>query len=84
MRLPVIRHLVEFTLDNDKDYLEETLDVLEHLIDARGIKDEELDLIGELMSNIIGALEVTENIKKGVNKREALNAFMKKVTAVGK
>jgi hypothetical protein len=36
------------------------------------------------MSNIIGALEVTENIKEGVNKREALNAFMKKVTAVGK
>ena len=84
MRLPVIRHLVEFTLENDKDYLEETLEVLEHLIDARGIKDEELDLIGELMSNIIGALEVTENIKEGVNKREALNAFMKKVTTVGK
>ena len=69
---------------NDDDYLIETLDVLEDLIDARGIKDDELDVIGELMSNMIGALEVTKEIKKGVNKKEALNAFMKKVTAIGK
>ena len=84
MRLPVIRHLVEFTLKNDDDYLIETLDVLEDLIDARGIKDDELDVIGELMSNMIGALEVTKEIKKGVTKKEAINAFMKKVTAIGK
>ena len=84
MRLPLIRHLVEFTLKNDDDYLIETLDVLEDLIDARGIKDEELDVIGEIMSNMIGALEVTADIKKGVPKKEALNAFMKKVTSVGK
>ena len=84
MRLPVIRHLVEFALKNDDDYLNETIDVLEDLIDARGIKDDELDVIGELMSNLIGALEVTAEVKKGVSKKEALNAFMKKVTSVGK
>ena len=84
MRLPVIRHLVEFTLENDKDYLEETLEVLEHLIDARGIKDEELDVIGELMSNMEGALEVEKLIKGGMTQKEALNDFMKRVMSVGK
>ena len=82
--LPLIKQLVNFADKNDVDFLIETLDVLEDLIDARGIKDEELDVIGEIMSNMIGALEVTADIKKGVPKKEALNSFMKKVTNIGK
>ena len=52
MRLPVIKHLVEFIEQNDEDYINETMETLEHLIEAPGIKDEELDVIGELLSNL--------------------------------
>lgn len=84
MRLPIIKHLSNFIEKNDQDYIEETLTVLEDLIDARGLKDEELDVIGELMSNMEGALEVQKLIKGGMTQKEALNDFMKRVTSVGK
>ena len=77
MRLPLIKHLVERF---DEDYMEETIMVLEHLIEAPGIKDEELDVIGELISNIEGAKAVIQDMK--TNKTElktALNGFMKRV-----
>ena len=77
MRLPLIKHLVERF---DEDYMEETIMVLEHLIDGPGIKDEELDVIGELISNIEGAKAVIEDMRN--NKTElkpALNTFMKRV-----
>jgi len=84
MRLPIIKHLSNFILRNDEDYITETLDVFEDLIDARGIKDEELDVIGELMSNMEGALEVQKLIKEGMTQKEALNDFMKRVSSIGK
>lgn len=80
MRLPVIKHIVEFIEQNDEDYVIETIETLENLIEAPGIKDEELDVIGELLSNFSGALEVHKEIQKGSPKREALNSFMKRVT----
>ena len=80
MRLPVIKHLVEFIEQNDEDYINETMETLEFLIEAPGIKDEELDVIGELLSNFSGALEVHKEIQNGVLKRDALNGFMKRVT----
>lgn len=84
MRLPIIKHLSNFIESNDEDYITETLEVLEDLIDARGIKDDELDVIGELMSNLEGALEVNKLIKQGSTQKEALNLFMKRVTSIGK
>ena len=84
MRLPIIKHLSNFIQENDADYIHETLEVFEDLIDARGIKDEELDVIGELMSNMEGALEVEKLIKEGKTQKEALNEFMKRVMSVGK
>lgn len=84
MRLPVIKHLSNFIQKNDQDYIEETLTVFEDLIDARGLKDDELDVIGELMSNMEGALEVEKLIKEGKTQKEALNDFMKRVMSVGK
>jgi len=84
MRLPIIKHLSNFIQDNDEDYIVETLEVFEDLIDARGLKDEELDVIGELMSNMEGALEVQKLIKGGMTQKEALNDFMKRVMSVGK
>jgi hypothetical protein len=41
-------------------------------------KDEELDVIGELISNMYGALEVNKLVKTGPTK-ETLNSFMKRV-----
>jgi len=78
MRLPVIKHLVEQNFD--EDHFEETLMVLESLIDARGIKDEELEVIGELLSNIEGAKAVKEDMRSnGTELKVALNNFMKRV-----
>jgi hypothetical protein len=79
MKLPVIKHLTQFIEENDEDYLVETIEVLEYLTELSSIKDEELDLIGELISNMYGALEVQKAIKKGVDKKTAVNEFMKRV-----
>lgn len=79
MRLPIIKHVVEFIEKNDEDYIEETLQVLEDLSEAKGIKDEELDVIGELISNLYGALEVSQAIRNGTDKKKALNEFMQRV-----
>jgi predicted house-cleaning noncanonical NTP pyrophosphatase (MazG superfamily) len=84
MRLPIIKHVSNFIQNNDEDYIVETLEVFEDLIDARGLKDEELDVIGELMSNMEGALEVQKLIKGGMTQKEALNDFMKRVMSIGK
>lgn len=79
MRLPVIKHIIEFVDQNDEDWVVETIELLEHLSEAQGIKDEELDVIGELLSNMYGALEVQKEVKKGTPQKEALNGFMKRV-----
>lgn len=79
MRLPLIKHLSNFVFDNDEDYLIETLEVLEHISEHSGIKDEEIDVLGELISNLYGTLEVQKDIKAGKSQKEALNAFMKRV-----
>ena len=79
MKLPVIKHLTQFIDDNDQDYLIETIEVLEALTEIPSLKDEELDVIGELISNMYGALEVNKMVKGGMEKKEALNAFMKRV-----
>ena len=80
MRLPIIKHVVEFIEQNDEDWVNETIELLEHLADAKGIKDEELDVIGELLSNLYGSLEVAKEIKQGKPQKDALNEFMKRVT----
>jgi len=79
MKLPVIKQLTQFIEDNDADYIIETIEVLEALTDVPSLKDEELDVIGELISNMYGALEVTKMIKSGTDKKDALNAFMQRV-----
>ena len=80
MRLPLIKHIHGFIQEHDQDYVIETMEVLEHLTESENIKDEELDAIGELLSNMSGALEVREMVKQGKTEKEALNEFMKRVT----
>ncbi|WP_298780786.1 hypothetical protein [uncultured Polaribacter sp.] len=79
MKLPVIKHLTNFIEENDQDYVLETIETLESLTEVSSLKDEELDVIGELISNMYGAVEVNKMIKEGTPKKEALNAFMKRV-----
>jgi hypothetical protein len=79
MKLPVIKHLTNFIEENDRDYILETIETLEALTEVPSLKDEELDVIGELISNMYGAVEVDKMIKEGTAKKEALNTFMKRV-----
>jgi hypothetical protein len=79
MKLPVIKHLISFIEENDEDYLLETIETLEALTEIPSLKDEELDVLGELISNLYGAVEVNKMIKEGTSKKEALNAFMQRV-----
>ena len=79
MKLPVIKHLTQFIEDNDEDFVVETIETLENLTEVSSLKDEELDVIGELISNMYGALEVHKMIKDGTPQKEALNDFMNRV-----
>ena len=79
MRLPLIKHIVDFIDQHDEDWVEEAIQLIEHLAKAPGIKDEELEVLGEVLSNLYGALEVDKDIKNGVSKKEALNGFMARV-----
>lgn len=79
MKLPVIKHINKFIEDNDRDFIEETIAVLEHISESKGLKDEELDVIGELLSNLYGAMEVNTMIREGKPERDALNDFMQRV-----
>lgn len=79
MKLPIIKHLTNFIEENDEDFVIEAIDTLESLTEVPSLKDEELDVIGELISNMYGAVEVNKMIKEGTPKKEALNSFMKRV-----
>ena len=69
MRLPLIRHISEFIKNNDKDYIEETLEVLEHLTEFEGLSENELDSLGEIISNLYGAIEVEKSVEEGLSQR---------------
>ena len=79
MKLPVIKNVSEFIKDNDEDYVIEALEVLEHMAIGKGLKDEEIEVIAELISNLYGALEVQKLVKSGASQKDALNTFMKRV-----
>jgi len=79
MKLPVIKHLSNFIEENDEDFIIETIETLESLTEVPSLKDEELDVIGELISNMYGALEVKKLIDGGASKKDAVNSFMQRV-----
>jgi len=79
MKLPVIKHLTQFIEENDEDFVVETIETLESLTEVTTLKDEELDVIGELISNMYRATEVNTMVKEGTPKKEALNTFMSRV-----
>lgn len=79
MRLPIIKHVLGFIEENDEDWVHETIELLESMTEISSLKDEEIEVMGELLSNLYGTLEVNTMIKEGMDKKEAMNAFMKRV-----
>jgi len=79
MKLPIIKHLVRFAAERDVDFLHETMETLENLTECEALPDEDLDVLGELLSNLSGALEVAEAMDNGTPEKEALNGFMHRV-----
>ena len=79
MKLPIIKHVTQFIEQNDEDFIIETIETLESLTEVPSLKDTELDVIGELLSNFYGAIEVSKMIKSGKSQKDALNSFMKRV-----
>lgn len=76
MKLPVIRHLQR---NNDVGKLQHTIDVLENYTEHRSVNEEEMDIIGELITNLCGAVEVHKMIDEGTPEVEAANNFVQKV-----
>ncbi|PKP26518.1 MAG: hypothetical protein CVU03_02990 [Bacteroidetes bacterium HGW-Bacteroidetes-2] len=76
MKLPVIRHLQK---NNSPEQLLHCIEVLESFSEYSRITEDELDVIGELITNLCGAAEVNERIKNGMTELEAVNLFAKKV-----
>ena len=79
MKLPIIKHVTQFIEQNDEDFIIETIETLESLTEVSSLKDTELDVIGELLSNFYGAIEVSKMINSGKSQKDALNSFMKRV-----
>ncbi|MAC94935.1 MAG: hypothetical protein CMC96_05485 [Flavobacteriales bacterium] len=79
MKLPLIKHIHGFIQENDEDYVEEAIELLEHISESSSLKDEELDVLGELLSNLYGAKVVHQLVKTGMTEKEAANLFMKRV-----
>ncbi|HRP90295.1 MAG TPA: hypothetical protein PKX92_09655 [Edaphocola sp.] len=77
MKLPIIRQAYK---NANLEQLEATLNVLETITEARGVTEEEMNVIGELITNICGAMEVHQMVQEGKSETEALNEFAKKVT----
>ncbi|WP_124643178.1 MULTISPECIES: DUF6952 family protein [Amniculibacterium] len=76
MKIPIIRQLYQ---NQSVENLEKTLEVLESFCEFRGTTEEDMNVTGELITNICGALEVHNNVKNGMTDRDALNAFSQKV-----
>lgn len=76
MKIPVIRQLFQ---NSTTEELEATLAVLESFCEFRGVSEGEIDVAGELITNICGALEVHAEVNAGATEKDALNAFSQKV-----
>lgn len=76
MKLPVIRH---FQRNNTPEQIQNCIEVLESYSEYNRITDEEMDVVGELITNLCGAAEVHQMIADGMPERDAANAFTKKV-----
>lgn len=77
MKLPIIRHLYK---NANQEQLEAGLALLETISEARGLTSHELEVVGEMITNICGAMEVSKSIESGMKETDALNEFAKRVS----
>lgn len=76
MKLPVYKNLAKTV---SAEAMESTLEVLEAYAESPAVKEEEKEIIGEMISNICGAMEMKSLMDSGMNEREAANHFMQRV-----
>ncbi|SMC66273.1 DUF6952 family protein [Moheibacter sediminis] len=76
MKLPVYKNLAK-SVSNEA--MENALEVLEIYADSPAVKEEEREAIGEIISNICGAMEMKAMVDDGMSERDAANHFMKRV-----
>lgn len=76
MKLPIIKHLQK---NNDAQKLEHTMEVLESFSEHRSVKEEEMDVVGELITNIAGAIEMDKMVQDGMSEKDAANTFAQRV-----
>jgi len=76
MKLPVYKNLAKSA---SSEAMENALEVLEIYADSPAVKDDEREAIGEIISNICGAMEMKSMIEGGMSERDAANHFMKRV-----
>jgi len=76
MKLPVIKHLQK---NNSAEALQNTIDVLESFTEHRSVTDTDMDVVGELITNLCGAVEMHQMIADGMSERDAANGFAQKV-----
>ena len=76
MKIPVIR---QFYQTQSSENLEKAVEVLESFCEFRGTTEEDLNVAGELITNMLGAVEVHNNVQNGMAEKDALNSFAQKV-----
>ena len=76
MKLPIIKHLQK---NNTAEKMQNTMDVLESFTGHRSVKEEEMDVVGELVTNLAGAIEMDKLVKEGMSEKDAANTFAKRV-----
>lgn len=76
MKLPVIRHLHK---SNNVEQLKSTIEVLESFTEHQSCTEEEMDIVGELLTNLCGAVEVHKMVEDGMTDRDAVRTFAQRV-----
>lgn len=76
MKLPVFKNLQKNLSVAD---MEKALEVLEVYAASPSVKEVEQEAIGEIISNICGAIEMKEMVDGGMSEKDAANTFMQRV-----
>jgi len=77
MKLPVFKNLAKTV---SVEAMETALEVLEAYADSPAVKEPEQEVIGEMISNICGAIEMKQMMDdEGMDERTAANTFMQRV-----
>jgi len=76
MKLPVFKNLQKNLTEAQ---METALEVLEIYAGSPSVKEEEQEAVGEIISNICGAIEMKGMVDGGMSEKDAANSFMQRV-----